>query len=55
MARAEFRADEVLGEVIISDPPLNLFGVELLDELATRPSRRRKAMPGRSLFAPRAP
>jgi enoyl-CoA hydratase/carnithine racemase len=25
----------VLGEVIISDPPLNLFGMELLDELAT--------------------
>ena len=35
MAKAEFRVDEVPGEVIISDPPLNLFGVEFLDELAT--------------------
>ncbi len=26
MAKAEFRVDEVLGEVIIADPPLNLFG-----------------------------
>jgi enoyl-CoA hydratase/carnithine racemase len=35
MAKAEFRVDDGLGEVVISDPPLNLFGMELLDDLAT--------------------
>jgi enoyl-CoA hydratase/carnithine racemase len=34
MAKAEFRVDDGLGEVVISDPPLNLFGIELLGDLA---------------------
>jgi enoyl-CoA hydratase/carnithine racemase len=34
MAKAEFRLHDTLGEVVISDPPLNLFGMELLDDLA---------------------
>jgi enoyl-CoA hydratase len=34
MAKAEFRVHDGLGEVVISDPPLNLFGMELLDDLA---------------------
>jgi hypothetical protein len=35
MAKAEFRVDHGLGEVVISDPPLNLFGMEA----ARRPTR----------------
>jgi enoyl-CoA hydratase len=34
MAKAEYRQDGALGEIVISDPPLNLFGQELLDDLA---------------------
>ena len=34
MAKAEFRLEDRLGEVVISDPPLNLFGMELLNDLA---------------------
>jgi len=34
VAKAEFRLDNRLGEVLISDPPLNLFGMELLGDLA---------------------
>jgi|SRR5262245_1656341 len=34
MAKAEFRLDDALGEIVLSDPPLNLFGQELLDDLA---------------------
>jgi enoyl-CoA hydratase len=34
MAKAEFRVDDGLGEVVISDPPLNLFGMELLEDLS---------------------
>lgn len=30
---AEFRLDDGLGEIVISDPPLNLFGLELSREL----------------------
>jgi enoyl-CoA hydratase/carnithine racemase len=33
MAKAEFRRDEGLGEIVIADPPLNLFGLELLGDL----------------------
>jgi enoyl-CoA hydratase/carnithine racemase len=33
MAKAEFRVEDDLGEVVISDPPLNLFGMELLNDL----------------------
>jgi enoyl-CoA hydratase/carnithine racemase len=34
MAKAEFRLDEGLGEIVIADPPLNLFGMDLLNDLA---------------------
>ncbi len=34
MPKAEFRLDDGLGEVVISDPPLNLFGMDLLNDLA---------------------
>jgi enoyl-CoA hydratase/carnithine racemase len=34
MAKAEFRLDEELGEIVISDPPLNLFGMDLLNDVA---------------------
>jgi enoyl-CoA hydratase/carnithine racemase len=34
MAKAEFRLDGALGEIVIADPPLNLFGQELLDDMA---------------------
>jgi enoyl-CoA hydratase/carnithine racemase len=33
MAKVEFRLEDGLGEVVISDPPLNLFDLELLAEL----------------------
>lgn len=32
---AEFRLDGAVGEIVISDPPLNLFGLELSRQLAT--------------------
>jgi enoyl-CoA hydratase/carnithine racemase len=35
MAKVEFRLDEGLGEIVIADPPLNLFGMELLEDVAT--------------------
>jgi enoyl-CoA hydratase/carnithine racemase len=35
MAKAEFRLEDGLGEVVISDPPLNLMGMELLADLAS--------------------
>jgi enoyl-CoA hydratase/carnithine racemase len=35
MAKAEFRLDEGLGEIVIADPPLNLFGMDLLNDLAS--------------------
>jgi enoyl-CoA hydratase/carnithine racemase len=34
MAKAEFRLDAGVGEIVIADPPLNLFGLELARELA---------------------
>ena len=34
MPKAEFRLEDGLGEVVISDPPLNLFGMDLLNDLA---------------------
>jgi enoyl-CoA hydratase len=34
MAKAEFRLDEGLGEIVIADPPLNLFGMDLLGDVA---------------------
>jgi enoyl-CoA hydratase/carnithine racemase len=34
MARARFSLDGDLGEIVIADPPLNLFGLELLRDLA---------------------
>jgi enoyl-CoA hydratase/carnithine racemase len=34
MAKAEFTLDGQVGEVVISDPPLNLFGLELSRDLA---------------------
>ena len=34
MAKAEFTLDGAVGEVVISDPPLNLFGLELIEDLA---------------------
>jgi enoyl-CoA hydratase/carnithine racemase len=33
MAKAEFRLEGDVGEVVISDPPLNLFGMELSGDL----------------------
>jgi enoyl-CoA hydratase/carnithine racemase len=35
MAKAEFRLDGAVGEIVISDPPLNLFGLELSRDLAS--------------------
>jgi enoyl-CoA hydratase/carnithine racemase len=34
MAKAEFRFEGGVGEIVISDPPLNLFGLELASEVA---------------------
>jgi enoyl-CoA hydratase/carnithine racemase len=34
MAKAEFRFEGDVGEIVISDPPLNLFGLELARDLA---------------------
>jgi enoyl-CoA hydratase/carnithine racemase len=34
MAKAEFVLEANVGEIVISDPPLNLFGLELAGELA---------------------
>jgi enoyl-CoA hydratase/carnithine racemase len=34
MAKAQFRLEEEVGEVVISDPPLNLFELELSRDLA---------------------
>jgi enoyl-CoA hydratase len=34
MPKVQFRLDGDVGEIVIADPPLNLFGQELLDELA---------------------
>ena len=33
MAKAHFNLEGGVGEIVISDPPLNLFGRELLDDL----------------------
>ena len=33
MAKAEFRLEGQVGEIVIADPPLNLFGLELLRDL----------------------
>jgi enoyl-CoA hydratase/carnithine racemase len=35
MAKAEFSLDGAVGEIAISDPPLNLFGLELSRDLAS--------------------
>jgi enoyl-CoA hydratase/carnithine racemase len=35
MAKARFTVDGSLGEIVIADPPLNLFGLELAREVAT--------------------
>lgn len=35
MAKAHFTLDGGVGEIVISDPPLNLFGLELSRDLAT--------------------
>jgi enoyl-CoA hydratase/carnithine racemase len=35
MAKAEFSLDGAVGEIVISDPPLNLFGLELSRDLAS--------------------
>lgn len=35
MARAQFTLEGNVGEIVISDPPLNLFGLELLRDLAS--------------------
>jgi enoyl-CoA hydratase/carnithine racemase len=35
MAKAEFRLDGDVGEIVISDPPLNLFDMELARDLAS--------------------
>jgi enoyl-CoA hydratase/carnithine racemase len=35
MAKAEFKLEGDVGEIVISDPPLNLFGLELSRDLAS--------------------
>jgi enoyl-CoA hydratase len=35
MAKVEFRLEGQVGEIVITDPPLNLFGLELLRELTS--------------------
>jgi enoyl-CoA hydratase/carnithine racemase len=35
MVKAEFSLDGAVGEIVISDPPLNLFGLELSRDLAS--------------------
>ena len=35
MAKAEFRLEGEVGEIVIADPPLNLFGLELARELGS--------------------
>ena len=34
MTKASFRLDGEVGEIVIADPPLNLFGLELIRDLA---------------------
>jgi enoyl-CoA hydratase/carnithine racemase len=34
MTKASFRLDGDVGEIVIADPPLNLFGLELIRDLA---------------------
>lgn len=34
MSKASFRLDGEVGEIVIADPPLNLFGLELIRDLA---------------------
>src|SRR5216117_243332 len=35
MARAQFRLEGDVGEIVIADPPLNLFGLELSRDLSS--------------------
>ena len=35
MAKAEFRLDGSLGEIVLADPPLHLFGLELARDVAS--------------------
>jgi enoyl-CoA hydratase/carnithine racemase len=35
MAKAQFRLDDDVGEIVIADPPLNLFDLELANDLAS--------------------
>jgi enoyl-CoA hydratase len=35
MAKVSYRQDGDLGEIVLNDPPLNLFSLELLDDLMT--------------------
>ena len=39
MARAEFRRDGDVGEIVLTDPPLNLFGLELAREVIAATDR----------------
>ena len=41
MAKAEFSLDGAVGEIMISDPPLNLFGLELSRDLASAAAKAR--------------
>lgn len=43
MAKAEFRLDGALGEVVIDDPPLNLVGMELLEDLTAAATAARES------------
>ncbi len=43
MAKAQFTLDGDVGEIVIADPPLNLFGLELLNDLASAAEKARES------------
>jgi enoyl-CoA hydratase len=49
MARVRFELGDGVGEIVVDDPPLNLFGLELLDEL-TRASEEAIASDARAIL-----
>jgi enoyl-CoA hydratase/carnithine racemase len=49
MARAQFSLEGELGEIVIADPPLNLFGLELARDLASATDQARDSA-ARAIF-----
>jgi enoyl-CoA hydratase/carnithine racemase len=49
MAKAQFKLDGELGEIVLADPPLNLFGLELARDLASATAEARDSA-ARAIF-----